>query len=59
MYTFDTAFRKDDISKPLRRISLGILSPERITVRVQATALLVDTRTGFVYGALESNERRD
>jgi hypothetical protein len=29
-----------------------------VFVRVAAAALLIDTRTGFIYAALEANEKR-
>ena len=30
-----------------------------VYVHVNASALIIDTRTGFIYGALEANEKRD
>ena len=40
-------------------MTLGPFSPTRqVFVHVAASALLMDTRTGFIYAALEANENR-
>jgi len=58
LYTFDTSFHDNDASVALNVISLGLSPTRRIFVRVAASALLIDTRTGFIYAALETNEKR-
>lgn len=58
LYTFDTSFHKNDASTALNVITLGLSPSRRISVHVAASALLIDTRTGFIYGALEANEKR-
>lgn len=39
-------------------ITLGLSPTRRVFVRVAASALLVDTQTGFIYAAFEANEKR-
>jgi hypothetical protein len=58
LYTFETTFHESDASKTLTLVTLGISPTRRVTVRVAASALLLDTRTGFIYAALEANEKR-
>jgi hypothetical protein len=58
LYTFDTSFRKDD-NTALTVVSWGLSQTRKVTARVQASALLLDTRTGFIYGAFESAEKKD
>lgn len=58
LYTFNTSFHENDAAKTLSVVTLG-LSPTRVVyVRVNASAILVDTRTGFIYSAYEANEKR-
>lgn len=58
LYTFDTSFHDNDASVALNVISLGLSPTRKVFVRVAASALLLDTRTGFIYAALEANEKR-
>lgn len=58
LYTFDTSFHKNDRSATLNAITLGLSPTRRVSVHVAASALLIDTRTGFIYAALEANENR-
>lgn len=58
VYTFDTSFHDSDASVALSVVTLGLSPTRRVHVRVAASALLMDTRTGFIYAALESNEKR-
>ena len=58
LYTFDTTFHENDSSVTLSVISLGILPMQKVSVHVTASALVIDTRTGFIYAALEANEKR-
>jgi len=57
-YTFNTTFHNNDASVALKVVTLGLSPTRRVVVHVAATALLIDTRTGFVYAALEANEKR-
>ncbi len=58
VYTFDTTFHNNDASDALNVISLGFFPDRKVSVYVTASALVIDTRTGFIYAALEANERR-
>jgi len=58
LYTFDTSFHDNDASVALNVVTLGLSPTRKIFVRVAASALLIDTRTGFIYAALEANEKR-
>jgi hypothetical protein len=58
LYTFDTSYHNNDASVALNVISLGLSPTRKIYVNVAASALLLDTRTGFIYAALEANEKR-
>jgi hypothetical protein len=59
VYTFDTAFFDRDAAKPLSVITLGLSPTRKIRATSTASALLIDTRTGFIYGAFEASEARD
>jgi len=59
LYTFDTSFHDNDASVALNVITLGLSPTRRVFVHVAASALLIDTRTGFIYAALEANEKRE
>lgn len=59
LYTFDTAFFDTDLSKPLTVITLGLSPTRRISAATTCSALLLDTRTGYVYSAYEATEKTD
>jgi hypothetical protein len=40
-------------------ITLGLSPTRKIYINVTASALIIDTRTGFIYAALEANEKKD
>lgn len=54
VYTFDTAFFDEDKARVLSTLSLGFSPNRRITTTTTASALLMDTRTGYLYGAFET-----
>lgn len=58
LYTFDTSFHENDASVALTTVTLGLSPTRRVYVRCAASALLIDTRTGFIYCAIEANEKR-
>ena len=59
VYTFDTAFFDIDQARPLTVITLG-LSPTRVvSVSTTVSALLMDTRTGYVYASYEASKKAD
>jgi hypothetical protein len=59
LYTFDTSFHDNDASIALNVVTLGLSPTRKVFVHVAASALLIDTRTGFIYAALEANEKRE
>jgi hypothetical protein len=59
IYTFDTSFFDTDLAKPLTVISLGLSPTHKIFVTTTASALLMDTRTGYLYSAYEVTTRAD
>lgn len=59
LYTFDTSFHDNDASVALNVITLGLSPTRKVFVRVAASALLIDTRTGFIHAAMEANEKRE
>ena len=59
MYTFDTQFYVKDFAKPVSIVTLGLSPNERAYVTTTASAILVDTRTGFVYGGAETTAKTD
>ena len=58
LYTFNTSFHDNDASVALNVVTLGLSPSRQVFVRVAASALVIDTRTGFIYAALEANEKR-
>ncbi len=58
IYTFDTDFFIDDALRPLTVITLGLSPNKVVRMSTTASAVLVDVRTGYVYGACESTVRR-
>ena len=59
LYTFDTAFFDTDLAKPLSVITLGLSPTRKLFVTTTASALLMDTRTGYVYSAYEVTQKTD
>lgn len=58
LYTFDTAFYDRDAARPLTVITLGLSPTRKITATTTVSALLLDTRTGYIYSAYEVTERQ-
>lgn len=59
LYTFDTSFFETDQAKPLTVITLGLSPTRRIFAVTTCSALLMDTRTGYIYSAYEVTERAE
>jgi hypothetical protein len=57
VYTLDTTFRKNDLAEPLTLITLGISPNQKATIVTTASAVLIDTRNGYVYGVSEATSR--
>ncbi len=56
VYTFDTAFFDHNVAKPLSVVSLGLAPTRRITAVTTVSALLIDTRSGYIHGTFEATE---
>jgi len=48
IYTFDTTFKSEDKALPLSVISLGLSPNQQVHVTSTASALLMDTRNGYL-----------
>lgn len=60
IYSVDTRFHVDGRSLgPLSVVSLGMIPNKKARVSTTAAAVLVDVRTGFVYGVAESTASDD
>jgi len=59
IYTFDTAIRMGDNTSPLDVVTLGFLPHKRARVTTTASAVLMDTRNGYVYGVAEASARHE
>jgi hypothetical protein len=59
VYTLDTRFIEQDRSNPLTLITLGITPTDQMKVSCTASAALLDTRSGYLYGLAESTENRE
>lgn len=55
IYTFDTQFSSDNYAGPLMVVSLGLLPTKVESVKTTASAVLLDTRTGFVHAVAEGS----
>lgn len=59
LYTFDTAFFDTDVARPLTLITLGLSPTRKIGMTTTVSALLLDTRTGFIYSTYEATKKAD
>lgn len=60
VYSIDTAFSVEGKSLgPLSLISLGLIPNKKAHVTATVAGMLVDVRTGFVYGTTESTAREE
>lgn len=59
LYTFDTSFFDSDAATPLTVITLGLSPTRKISAVTTASALLMDTRTGYIYSAYEATEKTE
>jgi hypothetical protein len=58
VYTLDTSFHERDVAKPISVITLGLSPTQATNVVTTASAILMDTRSGFVYGVSEASAKR-
>lgn len=59
LYTFDTSYFDSDLAKPLTVITLGLFPSRKVFVTTTASALLLDTRTGYVYSAYKATQKTE
>jgi hypothetical protein len=59
IYTFDTQFYTEDLATPLTVVTLGASPNMHVSVVTTASAVLMDTRNGYVYGTSEATERHN
>lgn len=57
IYTLDTTFEVDDKIAPLTVLTLGLSPNQQARVNSTASAVLMDTRNGYIYGAAEGTSR--
>jgi hypothetical protein len=55
LYTIDTVFHQTDRTTPLTVVSLGAVDNKRLRIMSTASAALLDTRSGYVYGLAEAS----
>ncbi|HEV2293341.1 MAG TPA: hypothetical protein VGR35_05760 [Tepidisphaeraceae bacterium] len=56
IYTLDTSVYVRDMAKPLSIVSLGLSPNQQARVTTTASAVLMDTRNGYVYGLAEATD---
>ena len=59
VYTLDTKFVDTDMAGILTVVTLGASPNQHISVVTTASAVIVDTRNGYLYGTAEATEKRD
>lgn len=59
IYTFDTRFYVKDYAAPMSVVTLGLSPNKQAKVSTTASAILLDTRSGYIYGLAESTAESD
>lgn len=59
IYTLDTTFYVKDMAKPVTIVTLGLSPNKRARVLTTASAVLMDTRNGYIYGVAEATDQRN
>lgn len=59
IYTVDTKFYRTDTSTPVTVISLGMGQTIHVRVITLVSALVMDARTGYIYGTVEETAREE
>jgi hypothetical protein len=57
VYTIDTRFEVDDKAAPVTVVTLGLSPNQQARVVTTASAVLMDTRNGYIYGVAEASEQ--
>ncbi len=58
IYTLATEFSDNNVIAPLTTLSLGLVPNKHYKINSTASAILMDTKTGYIYGALEEGDTR-
>jgi hypothetical protein len=58
IYTIDTRFEVEDKAAPLTLVTLGMSPNKQARVVSTASAVLMDTRNGYIYTVAEATERQ-
>ncbi len=58
IYTIATDFSDHDVIAPLTTLTLGFAPNTRYKIHSTAAAVVMDTKTGYIYGALEEDDSR-
>jgi hypothetical protein len=56
VYTLDTTFQVEDKAAPLTLVTLGLSPNQNTRVVCTASAVLMDTRNGYIYGVAEATD---
>ncbi len=59
MYTIETRVHAEDAATPVSVITLGLAPTQHAHAVTTASAVLIDTRTGYVYGNFEATDVRN
>lgn len=59
IYTIETDFHSEDQATPLSVVTLGLSPTVKVYVNTTVSALLMDTRTGYIYGLAEGVAHHD
>lgn len=59
LYTFDTKFYVKDFAKVATVFTIGLSPNKRAYVTTTASAILIDVRSGYVYGGAEATAKSD
>lgn len=59
IYTLDTVFDTENKAIPLSVVSLGLSPNKQVRVTTTASALLMDTRNGYLYGLAEATAQQN
>ena len=59
VYTLDTTFHDRDLASPLSVVTLGLSPTQATSVLTTASAMLMDTRNGYIYGVAEASAKKE
>jgi hypothetical protein len=59
VYTVATDFSDSEVIAPLTTLTLGLAPNKHYKINSTASAILMDTKTGYIYGALEEGQSNE